>query len=294
MRSPIADDDPRHGSIAGSSAGCDCRACRIAKAAYKVHRERQIAYGRWAPFVDAEPVREHLRALARFGVGWQRASRLAGVAEATVSTILYGDHGRPRRRVRAETAAKLLAVPLSLDTAADGAVVDATGTVRRLRALVALGWSMDKVLAGVPVHVEAGRRLIRHGNPRCTAVVARAARRVYDELSIRVPPSGSVAKRMRTLAAGRGWVPPLAWDDETIDDSAAKPRGAGRPRAVVDEAAVLRLMRGERVKSRPVDRREAMRRLLDEGLSTAEVAVRLRVTVDAVGASLRRRRGVAA
>ena len=45
----------------------------------------------------------------------------------------------------------------------------------------------------------------------------------YDELSMRQGPS----VRNRRL----GYPPPLAWDDETIDDPRARPKGATSARA---------------------------------------------------------------
>ena len=40
--------------------------------AYNRNRVRQIAYGRWQPYVDAEPARQHVQALQANGI----ASRL--------------------------------------------------------------------------------------------------------------------------------------------------------------------------------------------------------------------------
>jgi hypothetical protein len=74
-------------------------------------RERQILYGRWQPYVDAGPARQHLRTLAAAGIGWRRAARLSAVSTGAVSKILYGGPGQrpPSQRIRPQTAAAILA-----------------------------------------------------------------------------------------------------------------------------------------------------------------------------------------
>src|SRR5258708_22627051 len=100
-------------------------------------RRRMIAYGRWQPFVDATPAREHLELLSRHRIGWARAAELAGLSRGTVSQILFG----PRRveRIRSETEAAILAVPPVGEGAAPGAVAPAFGIQRRAQALHAIG-----------------------------------------------------------------------------------------------------------------------------------------------------------
>lgn len=76
----------------------------------------------------------------------------------------------------------------------------------------------------------------------------------YDVLWMRPGPSSQA----RALAARRGWVGPLAWDDEVIDDSAARPQGvrpAGAARDVVADSEEL----------------------LDQGYTLAQVADKLGV-----------------
>ena len=92
--------------------GCRCAPCTQANRQAEDHRARMKLYGRWQPYVDAGPTREHLRALAAAGIGWRRAAQLAGVAPGAVSKLLYGGPGDrpPSRGIRAETERKLLAV----------------------------------------------------------------------------------------------------------------------------------------------------------------------------------------
>lgn len=118
--------------------------CREANRVYMAARNRRIAYGHpTSEFVDATPVREHVRALQAAGMGYARVARAAGVSSSTLGRVL-GYEGRPTMRIKAASAARVLAVELDI---APGGCVDATGTVRRLRGLAALGWSQRR-LAG--------------------------------------------------------------------------------------------------------------------------------------------------
>ncbi|SDD43005.1 hypothetical protein [Auraticoccus monumenti] len=212
---------------------CRCRPCRDAVRVYESARSRRIAYGRPGSLVDADPVRAHLKDLSAQGMGWKRAAAAAGVANGTVYAILYGkllsqpdhpEHRPPRKRVRRDIAEKLLAVQVTL---AAGALVDGTGTRRRLQALVAIGWSMS----------ELGRRLgwqpanawkLVTGEGQVTHHTAAGVRALYDELWNQ-PVTGSdratktSATRASQLAGRNGWLPPLAWDDDLIDDPASTP-----------------------------------------------------------------------
>ena len=67
--------------------------------------------------------------------------------------------------------------------------------------------------------------VLRAGNrPHVTAQTAAAIARAYTALSSTPGPSDTARK----TAADLGWAPPLAWDDDTIDDPAAEPVGVRR------------------------------------------------------------------
>src|SRR5690606_26964470 len=119
-----------------------------------------------------------------------------------------GDRVRePSKRVLRTTAEKLLAVQLDL---ADGAQVDATGTTRRIRALVALGWSQSKLADRLGIqrsnfHLAGGTR------PTVLAATEKAVETLYDELSMTLPPRAGhrdkiAYSRARRYATERGWL----------------------------------------------------------------------------------------
>lgn len=203
---------------------CKCRPCTEANTVAARVRRRAQAFGRYDKFVDGDLVRAHLRKLMAQGMGWKRIARAAGVAPSTTHQIIYGkyphrpespEHRPPRKKVRRDVAEKLLAVELDL---ADGAQVDATGTNRRLQALVAIGWSQAELCRRLGVL----RTNCPLGREKVTKGTADTVRALYDELWDQ-PRSGGFAERARRTAKRKGWAPPMAWDDETIDDPAAQP-----------------------------------------------------------------------
>lgn len=222
---------------------CRCAGCTAAQNAYNARRRRYIAYQQWQPYVDAEPVRAHVRNLMAAGIGWMHICRITGVANGIVSRLLYGTGDRPpSRRIRPGTAAAILAVQPELSLYADRALIDATGTRRRIQALAVAGW---------PVAVQArrlGRTEANYHKALHTATVraetARAVARLYDELSAMPAPGTIGSRRAKAHARRHGWMPPAAWDDD-IDDPAAIPNVGGDGADIVDEVAVQRAVRGE-------------------------------------------------
>ena len=138
------------------------------------------------------------------------------------------------------------------------------GTCRRIRALARLGWTtqlIGEAMGGVDKrHVS---RFMDGTAQYVTVATEKAARRAYDQLSMKLGPS----PRARLLAEKKGWPPPLAWDDDTIDDPAATPY-VGTDRYGVDVDDIVWLIRC--------------------GGTWDSISARLGVTKDAVEKSLRR------
>lgn len=223
-----------HGNRRAYLGGCRCRPCTDAQTAYNTRRERLIAYGRWKPYVDAQPAREHVLALVEQGLSWRRTAELAGVAKSTVSSLLFGKSGKkPTAQLRPRTAEAILAVRGGLDARTFGSRVDATGTTRRVQALVANGWSLHRLAA--EIDMTPGNLHSAISRPQVWASTARKVRDLYERLWNAEPPAGTPDERgaiTRSLnrARAHGWLPPMAWDDEDLDD----------PTAVPDRSAVRR------------------------------------------------------
>lgn len=116
--------------------------------------------------------------------------------------------------------------------------IDATGTRRRIHALMALGHPSRDIGArcgwtsGEAVLEIARRNWVQRKTAQTIA-------RVYDELSMTVGPSDKT--RMR--AARNGWLPPLAWDNiDNQPDPVTATRGSDN---AIDEAVVERFMNGD-------------------------------------------------
>lgn len=224
---------------------CRCRACTQANRQYAAARNRLRAYGHWAPYVDAEPVRVHVRELMEAGLGWKRIAVAANVSPTCVSALLYGrvraGQRRHPRRMRTETAHKLLSVSV-VSSLAPSSLVDATGTRRRLQGLVTIGWPFAELSPRLQLGDRQIHRVLKRR--RVTAATAAAVSALYDELWNTLPPrdtprQAAAVRRAQQYAAENAWASPLAWDDDRIDDPAAKPVGL---RSAFDAASDSRWM----------------------------------------------------
>lgn len=100
----------------------------------------------------------------------------------------------------------------------------AHGTIRRIHALYAIGWPSRLIAA--ELGVSQSRILDITNQQRVVRVAtATAVADLYRRLSGTRGPSAGAARR----AAGLGYQPPIAWDDDTLDDP------DGRPWAVIDD-----------------------------------------------------------
>lgn len=139
---------------------CRCQECRRATAEYEKRGVRRNAYG-LSPWVDAEPVRRHVRSLMSSGPGrndgvsWKRIAEAAGVEESTVSRLLYGrgtsrtrakgdrEYRAPSRRLHKDSAERLLAlktIPL-----AGGALTSARPTWHMIDELTGFGITRARI-----------------------------------------------------------------------------------------------------------------------------------------------------
>lgn len=206
---------------------CRCLPCTKANADAENERERLKLYGRYDKYVEAEPVRQHVRSLMAQGMGWKRVAAAAGLSPSTVWKTVYGDRTRfdgPTKRVTRKTAEAILAVQLDL---AAGARVPSHGTRRRLQALVALGWSQHKLARRLGWN-DGNFGVMLHHRGAVTVATADKVKSLYDELSMTPPvPANSYdaagIQRAKNRATYLMWLPPLAWDDDDIDDPFATP-----------------------------------------------------------------------
>ncbi|MFE9491450.1 hypothetical protein ACFYNF_34275 [Streptomyces sp. NPDC006641] len=217
---------PPHGSWARylgckSRPACRCRTCVQGTRRARKRDDFRRAQG-ISGLVPAAPVAAHLRALVKAGRSFDGIAREAGVNVKTVSNA----HAVRSPTLWRSTAAKLMSVRVSPDLTA---LVDATGAIRRLRALVAMGHSQQVLADGMPCAYTYISMLTHGRRVQVTVATDLAVKRLYGRLSM--TPGGS--GRGRAYATKYGWDGPLAWDDDTIDDPSAVPdRGEQVPRFV--------------------------------------------------------------
>lgn len=108
--------------------------------------------------------------------------------------------------------------------------VPVTGSRRRLRALLAMGWRVVDIADAMRRDPHTVRQLIWGPRPTVTRATARLVVAVYDRLSMRFGPSVITAAR----AAVAGYALPLQWDDDSIDDPRAHPIRRPSQRTLVE------------------------------------------------------------
>lgn len=227
-----ADERP-HGYARYKLDGCRCYTCGWAVAQYNDARDHAIRRGTWQPYTDTDPVRAHIAALQACGMGLRRIADLAHCDRKRLQAITTGRPERgtgPQPQVRPALAAAVLAIEPTLDNLAAATVIDATGTRRRLHALVAGGWPQARLAAGLGM--APGNFGLTLAAPRVRVRTARAVHDLYDRwwnanpIEHGASPGG--VTRARRHAVARGWAPAGAWDDDTIGDPIAFPDWTGR------------------------------------------------------------------
>lgn len=271
---------PKPGLSGAKQYGCHCDTCSAASREHASRRNRLIAYGRWQPYVDAEPSRQHVRTLMAAGMGWARVAEVAEVSTSTVSALLYGKRGRqPSRRIRPETAQRILTVTAELDLMADSAKVDAVGTHRRIRAMAAIGWPLAYQARQLGRLATNYNRILASGTVE--AATHRAVADLYKWLTASPVPRDRYADRAREKAAAAGWCGPEAWDDTTIDDPNAQPIDLlPDPVEVVDEVAIelVRQRKAPWKSLRWQEEVEIYRQLAENGMSETTIQSRYGVS----------------
>lgn len=118
---------PYRAHLRKDSSGDVCLRCRPRLAAT------------WNGLVSADAVRAHLKTLSGQGVGYKSVAIAADVHNSTLSDILFAG----KQQLRAQTARRILAI--DRDARADHALVPAGPTWRRLRQLLAEGFTKTEL-----------------------------------------------------------------------------------------------------------------------------------------------------
>lgn len=222
VRSPL----PPHGTAARGTgrpgqgiSGCKCQPCRDAKV--KADALRALANLSGRPVrVPAAPVATHIQTLLAAGMGWTRIGRAAHSSSCTIARIING-----QKLIRRTVAERLLAVKYR---PAPGRTVDATGTRRRIQALMAIGHTIVGIAAESDVDHSTIHDVL-NGAPNVRGMTYDRIAAAYDWLADRPPLTDreSAATVSRNRAARGGWRDPKWWEDMgDIDDPAFDPAAA--------------------------------------------------------------------
>lgn len=224
-------DTHNHGinSVCYVAHKCGCEPCVAGNAARARDRRKRLAYGRWDERVPAAPVVEHVARLHGQGMSSREIGLVAGVPQDSVDKL------RRQKWVAVSRANAILAVrPVTIPC--DRSLVDATGTRRRLQALVCMGWTGAELMGRLGKDPGQSTRfltaqLVQEGTRAAVAAL-------YDELWNVTPPDSYGSRRARLRAQRNNWIAPLGWDDiDTDPEPVVIVKDADRSAWMVDELA---------------------------------------------------------
>lgn len=220
----------RHGMASCGRYGCERQECR--EAYYRSQKLSRIDQERGeGARIPADEARRHGGLLTAAGMFVTDIARLAGVSRSIVGQVISGRV----ERIHRDTSAAILGVPLPKAgfTGCDG-IVSALAAQRRIRALSARGFSLVAMAREFEASVFTVDSIRNGKRTRIRASMDHAIHAAYnrlwnaDPLEYGVTPGG--VTQARNWAASQEWPPPAAWDDDTIGDPKAKPKGMLSPR----------------------------------------------------------------
>ncbi|MFI5831020.1 hypothetical protein ACIA6C_27865 [Streptomyces sp. NPDC051578] len=222
--------------------GCRLPACVERKQNWAEERTAAMRNGTWKPYVDAAPVRQHIKALLAAGLTQDRIAALAELPHQSVADFTGGIRGRGiRHRTSADIAARILGIDPKV---ASPVRIGATGTHRRIQALIAVGWPLTHLSTRSGLHASRADQILRQDTVRIET--AQRIQEGYDTLRRLRPERHGVpehkARLSRDRAAAAKWPPPKYWDrfPDAIDDPHFTPE-YGRTKAdlLAEEATWL-------------------------------------------------------
>jgi hypothetical protein len=211
-------------------------------------------------------IREHLTWLLTQGMTRHAITADTGVSDRTLYSIL--NNASPY--VRGGTAAVLLATrPRAV---AETGLVPALGTIRRLKALVAYGYTTQDIADRTGLAARGVRYLIGCRQPRMVEIATRnAVADLFERLSATPGPS----ENARRTGRARRWAPPAAWTD--IDNPAARPYTPTGDDTVVDPEQIRRALAGTRMQLTRLEMHHAVHHGINQGIAVTTIAELLHI-----------------
>lgn len=233
--------------------------------------------------VPAAPMARRVAALLEAGMTRHAIAKRVGVDHRIINDLAAG-----KKYVYRSTAERFYALLRPRPP-----LVCGIGAHRRVAALVFMGWSLDDIAA--MTGADAAALLFRpHLWQQVNRDVHESVARVFARLEMTPGPCDET----RRWARRAGYVSPLAWDEDQLDDPEAAPNVTGEPSEddSVDHAAVVRRMQGERVRVNRAEAAAVVARLRRHGLTDRQIYLLTRIKVDRYAPLQRdlQRQGVAA
>lgn len=193
------------------------RCCDLCHAAY--NRRRKQDRNIRTPLADATAVTAHLQRCMAVGMTLHQLVTLTGLPQRTLWELREGLRDRCTQAVWG-------AIMGVTPAPSDQGVVDATGSIRRVRGLMVAGWSSAQIGAAAGLSKNSILNISKGRNESVRHSTLVAIEQATRELFSSPPPSGRVASGIATTSRRKGWAPLAAWDD--IDDPSDRPHGVTR------------------------------------------------------------------
>lgn len=167
----------------------------------------------------AGPVGACIRDWVAQGCTYSQIAHSAQCSRNTISHLARDMFPTVNRAI----ARRILACDPTGSTTSPYMPVDATGTRRRLQALIAIGHTVRRIAAAIGHAPSALSKIIQGRYPTVRGTTARAVATLYRKWSQQPRPN----TRGRNRARADGWHGPMAWGSN-IDDPNAKPDSSGQ------------------------------------------------------------------
>lgn len=198
--------------------GCDQRGLGLGWCPrhYSMHRQRAYRRGDWtSDLVDARPAQRHLQRLIAQGYPRYRLARMADLTYSTLCKVAAGE----RKQIETRTAQRILRIDPTKASAPGLCRMPAVGARRRIESLYAFGYTMNSLSQMSGVCKASISKIVRGDQDWISLENDRRIREVYRKLEM----TPGTDNRARIDGARRGYVVPMLWDEEAIDDPKAKP-----------------------------------------------------------------------
>ncbi|MGW2594826.1 hypothetical protein ACWCXC_31800 [Streptomyces sp. NPDC001515] len=236
---------------------CRCEDCRTAMRRADKLRELRRSRGT-SGYANRDTVATHLRILLDHGWSGQQVADAADLNRKTVWNILKSDAST----VHFGTARAILRL---VPTERPDGTVSSIGSMRRSHALAAMGWPLAWTAAQAGLSYTGLRDISAGRTKSVQRAYHDAIQALYRTHAMRPGPS-DVARR---VALSKGWATAVAWDDDAIDDPAARPATAAPVRALTrNELASVR--------------RAEIEHLNQFGIAEKDIAARLNIALKTV------------